>query len=152
MKNEIIIGGLTAIVTGAFISMQALLSGRAGQIIGPINTGFWTNFLGGSIAGLLILSIGAFRGFETVKITAAALPIVAIAGMLGIMIIMGVSFSTARAGVAAGLSAIMFGQLVFGTLADTFGWGGSQPIPLDARRIVGLAVMAVAIFLLMKRN
>jgi hypothetical protein len=45
MKNEIIIGGLTAIVTGAFISMQALLSGRAGQIIGPINTGFWTNFL-----------------------------------------------------------------------------------------------------------
>jgi uncharacterized membrane protein YdcZ (DUF606 family) len=121
MKNEIIIGGLTAIVTGAFISMQALLSGRAGQIIGPINTGFWTNFLGGSIAGLLILSIGAFRGFETVKITATALPLVAIAGMLGIMIIMGVSFSTARAGVAAGLSAIMFGQLVFGTLADTFG-------------------------------
>ncbi len=42
--------------------------------------------------------------------------------------------------------------MIFGTLADTFGWAGSQPIPLDARRIAGLAVMAVAIFLLMKRN
>ncbi len=152
MKNVMVIGGLTAIGTGALISMQALLSGRAGQIIGPINTGYWTNFLGGSIAGLLILGISAIRGFDTVKINPAALPMVAVAGFLGILIIMGVSFSTAHAGVAAGLSAIMFGQLIFGTLADTFGWGGSQPIPLDTRRMVGLAVMAVAIFLLMKRN
>ncbi len=110
MKNVMVIGGITAIGTGAFISMQALLSGRAGQIIGPINTGFWTNFLGGSIAGLLILGVGAMRGFETVKINVSALPMVAIAGLLGILIIMGVSFSTARAGVAAGLSALCSGN------------------------------------------
>jgi len=152
MKNVMILGGITAISTGAFISVQALLSGRAGEVIGPVNTGFWVNFMGGSLAGLLILGIGAFRGFEAVKITQSTLPLVTIAGALGIMIIMGVSFSTARAGVAAGLSAIMFGQLVFGTLADTFGWGGSEPIPLDTRRIAGLLVMAVAIILLMKRD
>ncbi len=152
MNNVIIFSAITAIGTGALISVQALLSARAGGLIGPVNTGFWVNFAGGMLAGMLIMGIGAARGFDTVKVAPAALLTAAVAGMLGIMIIMGVSFATSRAGVAAGLSAIMFGQLIFGTLADTFGWGGSQPIPLDLRRMAGLAVMAVAILLLMKKN
>lgn len=152
MNNVIIFGGITAIATGALISIQALLSARSGGMIGPVNTGFWFNFAGGVLAGTLILGIGAARGFDTVKVTPAALLTAAAAGMLGIMIMMGVSFATSRAGVAAGLSAIMFGQLIFGTLADTFGWGGSQPIPLDLRRMAGLVVMAAAILLMMKKN
>ncbi len=32
MKNVMILGGITAISTGAFISVQALLSGRAGEV------------------------------------------------------------------------------------------------------------------------
>jgi hypothetical protein len=56
--------------------------------------------------------------------------------MLGIMIIMGVSFSTARAGVATGLSAIISGNWS-SHIGGHIRLGGSQPIPLDARRIVG---------------
>ena len=54
-----------------------------------------------------------------------------ISGALGIIIIMGISFSISRAGVAAGLAAVIFGQFLFGVIADSFGLGGIQPIPLD---------------------
>ena len=152
MKNVIFLGAFSALGTGIFIGMQSLLSGKAGNLIGSINTGFWTNFLGGSLAGLLILGVSALRGFDSVRITQAAFGMVLVSGLLGILIIMGVSFSIARAGVAAGLAAIIWGQMTFGILADTFGWGGMAPISLDLRRIVGLLVMVVAILLLMPRQ
>ncbi len=152
MKNAIIIGGITATVTGVFIGIQSMFSGRAGELIGPINTGFWTNFLGGSLAGLLVLGIGLFKGFETVKITSSAVGMVLLSGALGIFIIMGVSFSISKAGLAAGMAAIILGQMIFGALSDSFGWGGLDPIPLDTRRIIGLATMVIAVFLLFPKD
>lgn len=152
MKNVMVVGGISALVTGIFIGIQSMLSGRAGEMIGPFNTGFWTNFLGGSLAGLLILGIGTIKGFESVKITPAAISMLLISGALGIFIIMGVSFSISKAGVAAGLAAIIWGQMIFGTFADTLGWGGLDPIPLDTRRIIGLITMAIAIVLLMPKE
>jgi transporter family-2 protein len=152
MKNVMIVGGISAISTGIFIGIQAMLSGRASNIIGPINTGFWTNFFGGCLAGLLILGIGTLRGFESVKILPSAIGIVILAGALGIFIIMGVSFSISKAGVAAGMAAIIWGQLIFGILADTFGWGGLDPIPLDVKRIIGLVMMAISVLFLFPRK
>jgi transporter family-2 protein len=152
MKNVVFVGGITALVTGIFIGIQSMFSGRAGEIIGPINTGFWTNFLGGSLAGLLILGIGVFKGFNTVTITPSAIGMVLLSGALGIFIIMGVSFSISKAGLAAGMAAIILGQMVFGALSDTFGWGGLNPIPLDTQRIVGLILMAVSVILLFPKK
>ena len=152
MKNVILIGGVSALTTGVIIGLQSMLSGRAEGIIGAVNTGFWTNFLGGSLAGLLMLIVGAIAGFDTVKITRPALAPVLISGALGIMIIMGVSFSISRAGVAAGLATMLWGQMAFGALADSLGWGGIEPIPLDIKRILGLALMAVSILLLLPKE
>ena len=152
MKNAIIIGGISAVGTGLFIGLQSMLSGKAGNIIGSTNTGFWTNFLGGSLAGLLLLGIGIFRGFDTIKISQPALSITLLAGALGIAIIMGVSFSISRAGVAAGLSTIIWGQLIFSLLADTFGWSGAEPIPLTFSRVAGILFMAAGVLLLMPKK
>ena len=152
MKNAILIGGIGAVGTGLCIGLQSLLSGKAGNIIGSVNTGFWTNFLGGSLAGLLLVGVGALNGFNAVKITKPAFLLTMIAGMLGIVIIMGVSFSISKAGVAAGLSTIIWGQLAFGALSDTFGWGGTEPIPLTIPRIAGLVLMAAGVFLIMPKD
>jgi uncharacterized membrane protein YdcZ (DUF606 family) len=54
--------------------------------------------------------------------------------------------------VAAGLSAVIFGQFLFGVIADSIGLGGTQPIPLDLRRILGLVVMAFSVFLLLPKK
>ena len=152
MKNVIIIGTLSALGTGILIGIQSMLSGQAGNIIGVINTGFWTNFLGGTLAGLLILGVSVLSGFETTRITRPAFLMVLISGALGIIIIMGISFSLSKAGVAAGLATIIWGQLLFGILADSYGWGGAEPIPLDIRRVFGLALMLISVILIIPRK
>ncbi len=65
---------------------------------------------------------------------------------------MGISFSISRAGMAAGLAAVIFGQFLFGVIANTMGLAGLAPIPLDLRRIIGLAVMAGSVIMLLPEN
>jgi len=151
-KNAILMGGIAALVTGIAIGVQSFLSGRAGTMIGPVNTGFWTNFLGGTLAGILILILSKFVNPNIGTITKPALLITLTSGALGILIIMGISFSISRAGMAAGMAAVIFGQFLFGVIADTVGLAGLAPIPLDLRRIVGLAIMAVSVILLLPRK
>ena len=151
-KNAILMGGIIALITGVAIGIQSFLSGRAGDMIGPVNTGFWTNFLGGTLAGILILGLSTFVSPEFKSIIWPAFFITLASGALGIIIIMGISFSISRAGVAAGLAAVIFGQFVFGVIADSIGLGGTQPIPLDLRRVIGLAVMALSVFLLLPKK
>ena len=152
IKNTILMGGVAALITGIAIGIQAFLSGRAGSMIGPVNTGFWTNFLGGTLAGILILILSIFVSPKIGVITKPALLITFIAGALGILIIMGISFSIARAGMAAGLAAVIFGQFLFGVIADTIGIAGLTPIPLDLRRVIGLIVMAASVILLLPKK
>ncbi len=152
VKNAILMGGAAALITGIAIGVQSFLSGRAGTMIGPVNTGFWTNFLGGSLAGILMLVLSRFINPEIGVITKPAFLITLISGALGILIIMGISFSISRAGMAAGLAAVIFGQFLFGVIADTIGLAGLAPIPLDLRRIFGLAVLAVGVVLLLPRK
>ncbi|MCK5319232.1 MAG: hypothetical protein KAJ55_15070, partial [Anaerolineales bacterium] len=55
MRAAIIVGAIGALATGVAIGIQATLTSRAGGIIGNIRTGLLTNFLGGAIAGVVIL-------------------------------------------------------------------------------------------------
>jgi transporter family-2 protein len=152
MKNVILIGGLGAFATGIAITLQAYLSGRAGDLVGPIKTGLWTNFLGGVLAGLIILAIQFIGKDASTTLTQNAFVTIFISGALGIIIITGIAFSINLAGVTAGVAAIFLGQMVLSTIVDTMGWGGVETIPLDSRRIIGLVIMAISVVLLLPRK
>lgn len=152
MRTAIVVGAIGALATGVAIGIQATLTSRAGGIIGNIRTGLLTNFLGGAVAGVVILILFLQQGSGNWKIPTTAVGMVAVSGMLGILIITGISFSLQRAGVAAGLATIILGQLVVSIIVDTRGIGNIEPIPLTIQRIGGLFVMAVAVYLLMPRN
>ena len=152
MKNMIVIGGLGAFATGIAITLQAYLSGKAGNLVGPIKTGLWTNFLGGALAGLIILTIWFIGKDANTSLTQNAFVTIFISGALGIIIITGIAFSINLAGVTAGVAAIFLGQMVLSTIVDTMGWGGVETIPLDSRRIIGLVIMAISVVLLLPRK
>ena len=152
MKNVILIGGLGAFATGIAIGLQSYLGGRAGNIIGPIKTGLWTNFLGGVLAGLMILGVQFFGKQTGSKFDQYSFLIIILSSALGILIITGVAYSINLAGVTAGLAAMFLGQMVISAFADTMGWGGIEPIPLDFRRIIGLIIMSLSVFLLLPRK
>lgn len=152
MKNAMIVGAFAALATGVAIGIQATLTSRVGGIIGNIRTGLLTNFLGGLIAGIVVLFLFILQGSGAWKIPTTAVVMVAVSGTLGILIITGLSFSLQRAGVATGLATIILGQLIVSVIVDTRGIGGIEPIPLTIPRIGGLFVMAIAVYLLMPRT
>jgi uncharacterized membrane protein YdcZ (DUF606 family) len=152
MQGTLVASVLAAVATGIAIGMQSTLSGRIGSLIGPVRTGLMMNIFGGLLAGGLVAMLTVAQGAHGWRMNRLAVIMLLAAGALGVMIITGVAFAIPRAGVTAGASAIILGQLLVSTIMDATGWSGAEPIPVDARRILGLAVMALAVFLLLPRR
>lgn len=152
MKIAILTGALVALLTGIAIGLQSTISSRAGALIGEVRTGLLTNFLGGIIAAALVLLFLLREGREAWQISPTVVGFVSLSGLLGIVIITGVSFSLQRAGIAAGLATIILGQLVLSTLIDSFGIGGVSPIPLSWQRLAGLLVIGLGVYLLLPKS
>lgn len=152
MKTSIITGALVALLTGLAIGTQATISGRIGAIIGEFRTSLLSNFLGGVVAGLFVLMVLLRDGARVWKVPGAIVGVLALSGTLGIFIIMGISFSLQRAGIAAGLATIILGQLAFSFLIDSLGVGGVAPIPLSMQRFAGLIVTAIGVYLLLPKG
>lgn len=149
MQNFVVVALVVAVSSGVAIGVQATLTNWGGRLVGAVNTGLLTNAVGGAIALVMLLTFGArltgltWGGFRSVAIMVTG------AGLLGIGIITGIAFSLPRTGIAAGLTAILLGQMLIATIVDTFGWGGLEPIPFSLSRILGLAALALATWLLL---
>jgi uncharacterized membrane protein YdcZ (DUF606 family) len=152
MKNALLIGTLTALVTGILIATQATLSNRGGNIIGPIRTGILTNLGSGLFALVFILVTIIWHNLEWRNLPQPTVWMLLFSGGLGVLIVIGVSFSLRYTGVTAGTAAIILGQLLISTIVDATGLSGQAPIPITWQRVAGLFVMAVAVFLLLPRK
>jgi transporter family-2 protein len=149
MQKEIIVPLVIALVSGIAIGIQGTLNNWAGKLVGPIQTGLYVNFFGGVIA--VIISFIFFKHFsgQWNRMSGNALLILIISGGLGICIITGIAFALPRIGIAAGLSSIIFGQMMVAVIVDTLGWGGMEPIPIKLSRLLGLILLFVGIVLLL---
>ena len=152
LTNLILLGILSALFTGIAIGVQSTLSGRIGSLIGTFKTGVMMNIMGGTIGALIFVTLLIVKGKGFWQLPVPALVMLIIAGALGIMIVMGVSFSLQKTGAAAGLATIFIGQIVISMIIDAKGWGGLTPIPITWPRIVGLLVMATGLLLLLPKK
>lgn len=152
MKNAIIIGSFIAIVTGILITIQATFSGRGGNIIGPVRTGIITN-LGSGLFAVLFLAISIiWHTLEWKSVPQATVGSLLFSGGLGILIVIGISFALQYTGVTAGTAAVILGQLLVSTIVDATGLSGKEVIPITGQRVLGLLVMAIAVYLLLPRE
>lgn len=152
MKNAILIGTLTALITGVLIATQATFSNRGGNIIGPIRTGILTNLGSGLFALVFILVTIIWHSLEWRNLPQPTVWMLLFSGGLGVLIVIGVSFSLRFTGVTAGTAAIILGQLLISSIVDANGLSGQPPIPITWQRIAGLLVMGLAVFLLLPRK
>jgi transporter family-2 protein len=150
--NTIIAGAVVALFTGVAIGTQSTITSRVGSVMGDVRTGLITNFVGGVIAGLLILMVLLRQGPGAWRMSGRVLGLVGVSGLLGIFIITGISFGLQRAGVAAGLATVILGQLVLSAFADALGLGGAERIPLSLQRVLGLLVTGIGVLLLLPRD
>jgi len=151
MRLSILTGAVIATLTGIAIAIQSTITSRVGAQIGDMRTGLLTNTLGGVLAGGLMLAWLLREGPAAWKVPPLLIGFTALSGLLGILIITGISFSLQRAGVAAGLAGVIFGQLVISTIIDSFGLGGAEPVPLTLIRVFGLLATGFGVYLLLPK-
>ena len=152
MPKGIIIALVIAVGSGIAIGMQGTLNNWAGKLLGAISTGLLVNLVGG-MAASIILPLLFFRQnhihWDTIR---SVTPMILVSGLLGIVIITGIAYSLPRVGIAAGLSAIIFGQMAVALVVDSIGWGGDKPIPFSIVRGAGLAFLLTGTLLLLWRG
>jgi len=152
MRLSIITGAVVALLTGIAIAMQSTMTSRVGSIIGDIRTGILTNTMGGIVAGSLMLFWLLREGPEVWKVPPVVIGVTTLSGILGVLIVTGISFSLQRAGVAAGLASVIFGQLAISFIIDSLGIGGVEPIPFSSVRIFGILVTGFGVYLLLPKG
>jgi bacterial/archaeal transporter family-2 protein len=65
--------------------------------------------------------------------------------------VLSITWTAPRFGIGNAISFVLLGQLIAIALMDHYQWLGAVHVPLDRRRIVGLALMAAGAFLVARR-
>jgi transporter family-2 protein len=117
------------------------------QKVGPLESSFFIH-LSGLVATTLLLTVGLQSGslgqWRTVPWYALC------AGVLGVVVIVSVSYTIPRIGIAAAVTLLVAAQLSTGVLMDQLGLLGNIVRPLDLPRLAGLGLLFSGTWLLVK--
>lgn len=152
MQSTSLIGLAVALGAGLMTGIQSTFFTLIGRAIGPARASLVLNLVGGILAGIILFVVEGIQGREQWNIPRSAIVTATISVAMGMLIIIGVSFSFQRMGIAAGIATLFLGQMLIGVIVDMLGRAGGEAIPLDLRRILGLIIMSVAVLLLIPRE
>ena len=142
--NTFLIFGL-AVIGGVAVTLQGQFMGLMEQAMGSRASVFITYASGGLVVILLTL----IRGINFEK--ASQIPWYAFsAGILGLVIVGSIGFVIPRMGVAGGFMLIVASQFLLAALIDHFGWFQATIRPMDLTRLVGLTVMLIGVWLVIR--
>jgi transporter family-2 protein len=117
-----------------------------GQRLGPLESVFIIH-LGGIIAAAIPLALmggGALGSWRALPWYALA------AGVFGLVVVVAVSYTSPQLGATATVVLIVTGQLATGLLVDHFGLLDTAVRPLDLTRILGVVVVFVGVYLIVR--
>ena len=137
---------LIGLAGGIAVGLQSPLASMMSQRLGTLESIFIVHAGGALIAliPLLVYGGGKLSQWRTVPWYAL------VAGVFGLVVIGAISYMIPRIGVAGSIITVVAGQLLVGTILDQFGWLGAMQRPLDATRLLGLAVVLIGVWLTVK--
>jgi bacterial/archaeal transporter family-2 protein len=136
-----------ALAAGLAGSIQVAVMGALGKRIGVLDAAAF-----GSIVATVLLVIGAllYRG-EGIAAALRAPWWMWLGGVMGAIIVSGITYSPRHIGVFATIGLLIAGQLAMGAVIDAFGLFGVEKITLGPARIAGLALLAGGAALVLHR-
>lgn len=145
MKTAIlaIISGLLG---GVAVGLQGPLTSLMSQRIGIMESIFVIHFGGALMAGGLLLAMGGGNLGAWRSVPWYALG----AGGFGLVVLSAVSYTIPRIGVATTVTLIVVAQLILSTLLDHFGLLGTAVRPIDLTRVIGMAVLFLGTWLMVR--
>jgi len=136
---------LVMFLAGVGIPIMATLNARLGGASTPIHAAFILAVVATAVLGVALALTGPGP---------RALPqlpaIYYCGGILFVGYILAATWVIPHFGVANAIFFVLIGQLVASALIDHLGAFGAAPTPLDLKRVTGLAVMALGVFIALK--
>jgi transporter family-2 protein len=130
---------IIGIIAGVAVGLQSPMASIITQRLGIWESIFIVHF-GGAVASIIpLMAMGGGQLNEWRRTPLYTLS----AGVLGLMVITGVTFMIPRIGAASATIVLITGQLLVGAVLDHFGWMGVTERPLDLSRIIGLLVVFI---------
>jgi transporter family-2 protein len=137
---------LLAVVGGIAVALQGQFMGLLDRTLGTRESIFVTYASGGLIITLLML---AFRGGNLKNWQ--AVPWYAFGtGILGLIIVGSIGYVVPRLGLAKGFTLIVASQFVIAALIDHFGFFGAGVRPLDLARLLGLSLILLGVWIVVR--
>jgi transporter family-2 protein len=135
-----------AVIGGIAIALQAQLMGLLDKGIGTIEGVFITYGTGGLlIAGIMLLlrggNLGAWQGVPWYAYGT---------GILGLIIVGAIGYSAPRLGLVVTFTIIVASQFIVGAMLDHFGILGAAGRPLELSRLLGMGVLLLGIWLIIR--
>ncbi len=145
MRNYFFLVGVAA-VGGVLVALQSQFMGLMDKAMGTLESVFVTYASGGILIAIVMLVHGG--GNLTVW---RALPWYALtAGAMGLIIVGSIAYTVPRLGLVLAFTILVTSQFLMGAALDHFGLLGAPVRPLDLSRLLGVAVLLVGIWLIMR--
>ena len=140
------------------LSLLMLIAGIGIPIMATLNAGLGQRLASPITASAVLAAVGfvLFAGALSVVgppplARFAAIPLVYYGGALFfVLYILGITIAAPRIGLGNAVFYVLLGQLIAATVIDHFGLWGAIATPVTARRVAGLLVMALGVYLARK--
>ena len=132
---------LFVFIGGAASAVQAPINAGLGKRIGVLETGLWSFSTG--MALLLILTLFLGKGQFGAVLTAPKWQL--LGGILGVIAVCSMIVAAPQLGIGLAMVCIIFGQVLIAIVIDSLGLFGTETVPLDYNRIIGVLLMFVGI-------
>ena len=139
-----------AFITGALIPIQAATNTAFSKAVGnPFSTGMMVFMIGLLSMVLFLLFTG--KGFPTGKQLSAAPAYGYLGGLIVAIYVVMITILVPRIGVGTAIALIVTGQIFCAVAIDHFGFFGVQVRQVDLQRLLGMLLMIVGIYFVMRK-
>jgi len=136
---------IIATIGGIAVTLQGNFMGTMTRSLGTLESMFITYGSGGLVVALLFfLRGGTLSAWRTVP------PYAFTAGLLGLVIVGSIGYATARYGLIVTFAVILVAQYASAAFIDQYGLFGATVQPLDGQRLLGIALLLVGAWLVLR--
>jgi transporter family-2 protein len=140
---------IVATIGGIAVTLQGNFMGTMTRQLGTLESMFITYGSGGLVVAALFLVRTLTQG-NGLSAWQEVPPYAFTAGLLGLVIVGAIGFATARYGLIVTFAVILVAQYGSAAFLDHFGLFGAPVQPLDLQRLVGIALLLVGAWLVLR--
>ena len=136
-------------VAGLAGSVQVAVMGRFGDRVGTLEALAFSTLVTAALAAVVLVAARQTFGGYGEALDAPAW--MWIGGVMGLIVVLSITFATPRLGATATIGLLIAGPLAMGAVIDRFGLFGLDKITLGWPRVLGIALLAVGAALSLKK-